>query len=90
MALRQAFELFDADGSGYIDRSELSLMLRKLGFGWQGAHVFEAADADGDGKVSFSRLWRAVASSSYAHAHAHMLMQRTCAVRTCSSTCTRR
>ena len=52
-ALRRAFDLFDADGSGFIDRSELSVMLRRLGFGWQGAHVFAAADADGDGKVNF-------------------------------------
>ena len=55
-ALRRAFELFDADGSGYIDRPELSLMLRKLGFAWQGAHVFEAADTDSDGKVSFAEF----------------------------------
>ena len=55
-ALRRAFELFDADGSGYIDRSELSKMLRKLGFAWQGAHVFESADTDGDGRVSFSEF----------------------------------
>ena len=55
-ALRAAFDLFDADASGYIDRSELSVMLRKLGFEWQGAHVFEAADADADGKVSFAEF----------------------------------
>ena len=31
-------------------------MLRKLGFAWQGAHVFEAADTDSDGKVSFAEF----------------------------------
>ena len=55
-ALRRAFEMFDADGSGFIDRSELSLMLRKLGFEWQGTNVFRAADTDGDGKVSFDEF----------------------------------
>jgi len=56
LALRAAFDLFDKDGSGDIDRSELSVMLRKLGFEWQGAHVFEAADTNGDGKVSFGEF----------------------------------
>lgn len=56
VALRQAFELFDEDGSGYIERAELSLMLRKLGFGWQGGHVFASADSDGDDRVSFEEF----------------------------------
>ena len=55
-ALRGAFDYFDADSSGYIDRSELSVMLRKLGFGWQGGGVFAAADADQDGRVSFDEF----------------------------------
>jgi calcium-dependent protein kinase len=55
-ALRKVFDYFDADGSGFIDRAELSVMLRKLGFGWQGSGIFKAADTDGDGKVSFAEF----------------------------------
>ena len=55
-ALRAAFDMFDADQSGYIDRQELSVMLRKLGFEWQGAHVFEAADTNKDGKVTYDEF----------------------------------
>ena len=54
--LRAAFDAFDLDGSGGIDRGELSAMLRKLGFAWQGAHVFDSADTDGDGKVDFDEF----------------------------------
>ena len=56
MCLKAAFEQFDADKSGYIDREELSLMLRKLGFEWQGASVFASADANNDGKVSYDEF----------------------------------
>ena len=31
-------------------------MLHKLGFAWQGAHVFDSADTDGDGKVDFDEF----------------------------------
>ena len=54
---RAAFDAFDLDGSGGIDRGELSAnMLHKLGFAWQGAHVFDSADTDGDGKVDFDEF----------------------------------
>ena len=62
-ALRHAFDMFDADSSGFIDRGELGVMLRKLGFEWQGTHVFEAADIDGDGKVSFDEFLALYASA---------------------------
>jgi hypothetical protein len=54
--MRAVFDLFDLDGSGDIDRSELSVMLRKLGFEWQGVHVFEAADTNGDGRVDYDEF----------------------------------
>ena len=56
VALKAAFDYFDADSSGFIDRSELSVMLRKLGFGWQGGGVFTAADTNRDGRVSFDEF----------------------------------
>ena len=69
--LKAAFDLFDADASGYIDRSELSVMLRKLGFEWQGAHVFEAADVDADGKVDFAEFLALFGKAAKPKARAH-------------------
>lgn len=64
VALRAAFDFFDADGSGDIDRQELRTILDRLGGSTRKNHdrseteravdqVFAAADADADGRVSF-------------------------------------
>lgn len=58
-ALRATFDLFDADKSGYIDLSELDVMLQRLGLGKDASthealqRVFAAVDTDGNGKVDF-------------------------------------
>ena len=58
--LRRAFDTFDADGSGYIDRQELASMLSKLGIAPGSDQLleatFRAADTNGDGKVSYEEF----------------------------------
>ena len=41
-------------------------MLRKLGFEWQGAHVFEAADTNNDGKVDFEEFLAVFGDAAFA------------------------
>ena len=50
------FELFDRDGNGFITREELSQGLKQLGeeLGEKDLdEIFEEADLDGDGNISF-------------------------------------
>ena len=49
--LRQAFQLFDTDNSGFIDPTELKEALTSLGFDAKNASVFQMiADIDREGK----------------------------------------
>jgi len=53
-ALRSAFDLFDADGSGEIDKSELSrILVRFPTLNADLDAMFACADTDGDGRISF-------------------------------------
>jgi len=58
--LRRAFRFFDADNSGFIDREELSAMLTKLRMAPPSEAAleaaFQAADANGDNKISFTEF----------------------------------
>jgi len=63
--LREAFELFDRDNSGYIDAYELQDLLDTLGVHEQDANVealFAVADADGNGEISFEEFCAVVGS----------------------------
>uniref|UniRef100_A0A8C0VE06 Centrin-2 n=1 Tax=Cyanistes caeruleus TaxID=156563 RepID=A0A8C0VE06_CYACU len=55
--IREAFELFDTDGSGSIDVKELKVAMRALGFEPKKEEIkkmISDIDKDGTGKISFS------------------------------------
>ena len=77
--IREAFKVFDKDGSGFIDSSELRQVMTTLGEKLTDEEVDEMiqeADVDGDGQVnyeggyldlsnsSFSRGWSGILSTS--------------------------
>ncbi|XP_061582201.1 uncharacterized protein cetn2 [Cololabis saira] len=54
--IREAFELFDTDGSAYIDVKDLKVAMRALGFEPKKEEIkkmISEVDKDGTGKISF-------------------------------------
>jgi Ca2+-binding EF-hand superfamily protein len=57
--LRDAFNVFDADRSGFIDRKELKRLMKKLGQALSEEELdamMEEVDANGDGQISFEEF----------------------------------
>jgi Ca2+-binding EF-hand superfamily protein len=57
--LRDAFAVFDTDGSGSIDRKELKRLMKKLGQALTEAELdamMEEVDSNGDGEISFEEF----------------------------------
>ena len=57
--LRQAFDLFDTDGSGMIDPKELRAAMQSLGFETKNQTIYQMIqdiDKDGDGDVDFDEF----------------------------------
>merc|ERR1711957_315147 len=57
--IKEAFDLFDNDGSGAISVNELTSAMKSLGFDVKHAVVFnmvEDLDADGSGEIEFSEF----------------------------------
>ena len=55
-AMVQAFDVFDQDGDGYIDRHELKQVMSNLGNDLPDeviADMIRQADMDGDGRINF-------------------------------------
>jgi len=62
--IREAFNLFDADGSGTIDPSELKSAMRSLGFETKNPTIFQMiADLDSEGNsIGFDDFLDAITS----------------------------
>jgi Ca2+-binding EF-hand superfamily protein len=57
--LRDAFAVFDSDGSGAIDRKELKRLMKKLGQALSEAEIdamMNEVDENGDGEISFEEF----------------------------------
>jgi Ca2+-binding EF-hand superfamily protein len=57
--LRDAFAVFDADGSGSIDRKELKRLMKKLGQALTEGELdamMAEVDVNGDGEISFEEF----------------------------------
>lgn len=57
--LRDAFAVFDTDGSGSIDRKELKKLMKKLGQILSEAELdamMDEVDSNGDGEISFAEF----------------------------------
>ncbi|KAF7707126.1 caltractin [Silurus meridionalis] len=57
--IREAFELFDTDGAGYIEVKELKVAMRALGFEPKKEEIKKMivdVDKDGTGKISFDHF----------------------------------
>lgn len=61
--IKQVFDEFDADGSGQIDKDEIRKVCERLGVEVSEADIadlIKSADDNGDGKISFAELKKAV------------------------------
>jgi Ca2+-binding EF-hand superfamily protein len=57
--LKDVFDIFDADGSGFIDRKEMGSLMKKLAQSLSEDEItaiMEEVDIDGDGEVSFEEF----------------------------------
>jgi Ca2+-binding EF-hand superfamily protein len=62
--LRDVFDIFDADGSGFIDRDEMRVLMKKLAQDLteeEITQIMEEVDQDGDNQISFEEFRTLVA-----------------------------
>ena len=61
--IKEAFDAFDADGSGAITGDEIKKVCEQLGVDASGSEVNELisqADTDGDGKIQYDEFKKAI------------------------------
>jgi len=64
--MRDAFEMFDSDGDGYIDASEFKHFMQTFGDKMDDEAVEEImkeADANGDGKIDYQEFCQHMTNS---------------------------
>merc|ERR1712227_975489 len=58
--IREAFQVFDGDGNGYINRQELTLVMSNLGEKLTTTEIqgmIDEADIDGDGQINYEEFY---------------------------------
>merc|ERR1712050_177296 len=58
--IREAFQVFDGDGNGFINRQELACVMGNLGIELSSEEVqsmIDEADQDGDGQINYEEFY---------------------------------
>eukprot|EP00090_Calanus_glacialis_P003722 TRINITY_DN12747_c0_g1_i1.p1 TRINITY_DN12747_c0_g1~~TRINITY_DN12747_c0_g1_i1.p1 ORF type:complete len:150 (-),score=65.32 TRINITY_DN12747_c0_g1_i1:123-572(-) len=58
--IREAFQVFDGDGNGFINRQELACVMGNLGEALTPAEIqgmIDEADVDGDGQINYEEFY---------------------------------
>lgn len=73
-AVKAAFNKFDADGSGDIDKKEMKMAMKALGLADRAAmkKLFAEADADGGGTVDYMEFRQMICRSTFADLSARL------------------
>merc|ERR1712172_387433 len=64
--IREAFQVFDGDGNGYINRQELALVMSNLGLTLKPEEIqamIDEADLDGGGQINYEEFYAMMQSS---------------------------
>eukprot|EP01062_Namystynia_karyoxenos_P078281 TRINITY_DN8040_c0_g1_i1.p1 TRINITY_DN8040_c0_g1~~TRINITY_DN8040_c0_g1_i1.p1 ORF type:complete len:207 (+),score=84.10 TRINITY_DN8040_c0_g1_i1:81-623(+) len=66
--LRGVFEMFDADGNGWVDKDELHMLFGGMGLDLQGdafEEWFQTLDSSHDGRIQFDEFVKAVQDNTH-------------------------
>jgi len=63
--IREAFQVFDGDGNGFINRGELSSVMMNLGIELDAEEIqslIDEVDQDGDGQINYEEFYNMMQS----------------------------